>query len=773
MAKKLNRWVRSKAGMRTLAGILVAVLVVVAAGAIFGWWAQLGDLLRGTVIIPVPSACESWPAPEGGYTYMPTASETDAKMIILSGSGMFSFTDEPMKLWIGVPKDYASFQLGFFDGDTCGYANGRFNCAAGNWDGQLSSLVQYTLYADRMRDGKGTQQIATWSSEGMPNNAWHDMQFDNIEAAKSPCGHYFYRLEAKFVNVTQGEENFKLRSTGYLITGGESIVGLNGASRSLNDYRIVFPGITDLRNPPESTYDGDWAMKFYIPKDTTTLEIWDGDFDRGSSASEGADGDDAETGPSDYPPGIQTVNVNPEGVQNNGKGIPPDNNNIPLFRRGEPVWYEIIDPVGQPIYTNPEPSGTEEWERYVISTDPNVLADEHVSEIKAGWYTFHIIGLDLHNYVWLKTPYMSEQIPPPPCDATCPRTIGYWKNNVKKVLIDNKPNGVQESRASIELALDTVAEYSPLYRTGINLLDPMEIGSAVRLTDAEANRILQRSKQDYPGDNKASQTMLARALQQNLATWLNWGSGKICSDTYVVLNVAGGTFQGTVWQALQEAQTIILNATGPDDPALERAKDIADRINNGDCGEECSEDLACEEYAQFIPPADNPPPYDELPEAPDTEAPPPETLACTAPIHNQYNVENPTNNPFYGIKFEYQSGEEVKKGAFDVFQYVLPADAVAAMTSVQLEAKAGQNVGQAVLEGCNFAGGEPCAVVTDPDGYFGFEFRGATDNGDGTLTLTFYVINFTEHGLSHATFGLPAGVVPPTPTGSYQSEVCP
>ena len=109
-----------------------------------------------------------------------------------------------------------------------------------------------------------------------------------------------------------------------------------------------------------------------------------------------------------------------------------------------------------------------------------------------------------------------------------------------------------------------------------------------------------------------------------------------------------------------------------------------------------------------------------------------------------------------------------------MFRFMLQADAVAAMTSMQLEAKAGQYVGQAVLEGCNFAAAEACATIAeDPDGSFSFQFMGATDNGDGTYTLTFQLMNFTDKGLSHATFGLPAGVVPSGPNGSYQSEVCP
>ena len=51
--------------------------------------------------------------------------------------------------------------------------------------------------------------------------------------------------------------------------------------------------------------------------------------------------------------------------------------------------------------------------------------------------------------------------------------------------------------------------------------------------------------------------------------------------------------------------------------------------------------------------------------------------------------------------------------------------------------------------------------------------QGALDNGDGTMTLSFYIQNMNGFGLSHATFGLPGGAVPSNPSGSYQSQVCP
>jgi hypothetical protein len=87
-----------------------------------------------------------------------------------------------------------------------------------------------------------------------------------------------------------------------------------------------------------------------------------------------------------------------------------------------------------------------------------------------------------------------------------------------------------------------------------------------------------------------------------------------------------------------------------------------------------------------------------------------------------------------------------------------------------MEAKAGTLAGTATLEGCAFDDSLPCGEpVPDENGYFAFYFVGAEDNGDGTMTLTFHVQNFTEQGLSHVSIG----VVPSSPTDRYESEVCP
>jgi len=57
-------------------------------------------------------------------------------------------------------------------------------------------------------------------------------------------------------------------------------------------------------------------------------------------------------------------------------------------------------------------------------------------------------------------------------------------------------------------------------------------------------------------------------------------------------------------------------------------------------------------------------------------------------VEASYNVESPTNNPFYSIKFE-TIGEGPKNGKYDVFEFVIPTEDAEDMETLTIEAKAG------------------------------------------------------------------------------------
>jgi hypothetical protein len=792
IVSSLNRFLRSRTGMISI--VLVFVLVI-AAIVILRPDTSTGP---GTIFPPaggytcMPSAC-----PVSGETIDWATFQADGKFFSLPGEQLVSFEGAPVIVWITVPAGEADFELGFFDGDSGKNASGQLNWQQGHWD-NVTTDATYILYADPLKDGSGSKVVAQWTANGtlaasgnngngswtakngataMPNNNWYDVTVQTNIAARSfvaqnnsNSGNFVYRLEATRPLAGNGINAFKLRSDGYLSTGRHglvestfSIVGmLNGTA---NDMAVLHPGwqlsqgYAALQNHP-TTYSGEWEFYIYVPNDSVSLEIWDGDFDRGGNTA-ARDNDDANT--ENVVPAFATgTTARPEGAQ--GIGAPADDSPFWLYRRSPAVYYEVIDPQGDPILTNQEPTGTSEWERYAVSTDASI-ADTNavVASIEPGMYRLRLVGLDLHNTVWLRGNFelCSDARSCTPCPegtnctfSTCPRTIGYWKNNVKKVLIDNKTNGVQESKDSIRAALEAIAQVSPLYRAGINVANPVAIGTAARLTDQEAHAILQKS---------AGNTMLDRALQQNLATWLNVASGKLSADAVLSLNSAGVTFNGTVWEALLANQDVILNQRG-DAAALERAKTIADLINNGLLGED-AETSTCGDYTTVIPPDQQPPDRDDVPNPTPVPTatsapvvPDPDNSVCTGNMQG-YQIENTTNNPFYGVKFNVSGGQEIKGGDTDVYVITVSADTAAAMTAngVQLEAKAGTLDETVTMSGCDFSGTVMCGPISSSSGGFAWTFMGASTNADGSVSMTFQVQNFDNSGLSHATIGLPAG----------------
>jgi hypothetical protein len=758
MSTKFGRFLRSRTGLLTLTNLLSLLVIVALVGQTIGWW-DLASLM-GTAGLPPPT----YPAPIGGYTCLPScadgvAAPQDGKFLLISNSGMATFSGSKIVAWIAVAGDQASFELGIFDGDSGKDNAGNLNYKAGNWD-EMQNEATFTLYADPLKDGSGTQVISEWhgNQDPMPNNGWFNVTVNNIAEAKGPSRHYFYRLEITQAIESRGGNAFKLRSTGYLSTGQAGVVDairsdLVGASLAIigqwataNDTIFIYPEFQgDYNNLGPSNYTGDWAFSFYVPNDQTTMEFWDGDFDRGSTPDVFPDTDD-----------INTVGK-PEWALNNpyvmderagGKGAPADDASHVGYRREPPVKYELIDPEGTPIYVNEEPSGTEEWERFVMSTDASVEPDLLAERVQPGYYTLHIQGLDMHNLVFVRLNFEICD-PEDGCGPTpwnkggCAMPLQYWKSNVRKVLIQGKTKGVQETRETLEWALRNAALMSPLFRSGINIYDPEPLGDPVRLSDQEADDILQRA-----GGN----TMLDKALQYNLAMWLNLGAGYLDPNAKVHMDVYGGPFDGTNLQALKEAQGLIFAG---DEDGLKRARQMAEFILYGGTYEEPPK--------APIPPAP----------APVEPPPPPDPGTCGARI-NTYVVENPTTSPFYGVKFQFSAGTEVKDGGYDVFKLTLPNDTVAALTSLTLEAIAADAVGQVLLEGIDFTSplpmGEP---IKDANNWFAFYFTGAIDNGDGTKTLAFQVQNFTIAGLGQVTISLPDGVVPSAPTGSYESQVCP
>ncbi len=461
--KKFDRFMRSKNG-KIAAGVFVLLMVVI---VIVG--GLNGGFLSGTAGIPINP---TFPMPPSGYTCLPTCVENDAKMFVLAGIDQKSLSNTPIKVWIMVPGDQPTFTLGIFDGDTSKdinntvqfYAPGHINSSNGNWDDAANADTTYTLYADPLADGTGQAVLASWiGNDVMPNNAWWETTLNRDEQAKAPNGHYYYRLEAIRVlganeSFILGAQAFKVRASGYLMTGQrpEWAVGLTGMLATMNDIKIIYPEFTNMSNlGSKTTYNGDWQTYFDVPSNIQKIEIWDGDFDRGGkSDSASLDTDDPNTEGKPVWATSSAVDEGVGGFLRDGVGSPTDDSGSNLYRVSPSVYYEILDPFGQSIYKNDSSSGTEEWEKFSVdvnpTNNPDVLVD---APLKAGQYNLHIMGLDLHNFIWLFVNFPicdpNAGCPPPVWVAeTCPRPIGYWRKCINTVHMKKKNYKLHESKVT-------------------------------------------------------------------------------------------------------------------------------------------------------------------------------------------------------------------------------------------------------------------------------------------------------------------------------------
>lgn len=394
-----NRWVRSKSGITTIVSVIVVALVVAIIGQFAGWWGG-----PGTAGLP----------PLTEDSCMPTCSETDGRFLVLAGSNMASFGGFKNTAWISAPQG-DSFTLSIFDGDSGG--GGTF-WYEGHWD-TMAASVTYTLYADPARDGSTSTVVGTWSSTQMSDNAWYDISINNVQAAVNENGDYVYRFVANLdTPPATGASSYKLKSpNAYISVAGsaktDASFGLVGMLGSKNDVFIIYPNFPDLAN---TTYGGAWEFYFALPEVAegeegggNYIEIWDGDFDRGTSVqAQDLDTDDPNTIGKPEWAGSGAVDERAA-----GKGAPADDTTTSIFKRSPSIQYTIIAPDGTEIAIDTNVGGTEEWERFVISTDPNSDADVVVADLPAGIYKLRIEGLDMYNAVWINTKLDLFSSPPP------------------------------------------------------------------------------------------------------------------------------------------------------------------------------------------------------------------------------------------------------------------------------------------------------------------------------------------------------------------------
>lgn len=313
-------------------------------------------LLLGAV--PAPAAA----APV--YSYFPSASATDGKMLCVAGQGLQTLSGQSVTVSFSVANAVSQFNVGFFDG-----------ASNSVWDMSTGAFpTQYTLYADPVGDGTGNTVVATWTDTQMTGNAWSDFPVTTTAAAKSPSGNYFYRLTCTGTSPATAQVNcFKVRVEGYTYIIPTTVFGFVGAYNG---------NVTTA-----ATYDGSWDFFMYAPQDMTRLDIWDGDFDVAN-----------DTNDPNTPAGIPAWDGGAAQAQGANPGNPADDNTNGTYLRTPNVRYDVITP-DNTTYSNLNPSGNTEWELFRLDTTTNnpTVTDHQPPRLLSGTYKIHLTGLDLHN----------------------------------------------------------------------------------------------------------------------------------------------------------------------------------------------------------------------------------------------------------------------------------------------------------------------------------------------------------------------------------------
>jgi hypothetical protein len=383
-------------------------------------------------------------------TCFPTCSETDARFLSLVGDNLQSLAGDEITFNFRVPPGETSFDMEIFDGETSGL-----------WDIR-GSAVEFVVSADP--DNSGTVDSAETSfgpflGSNMIDNGWHTISVPTGDHARlTSAGDYFFILRARLVDPTISGtwSNFKIRANANIMMRTQAFA-FAAPLFTMNEARIIYPNL-DPTSPPNdsslagSTYDGTWRFFMEVDKvavfgtrpDTAFVDIWDGDMDVGSYDGTNLDTDDLNTpGAPFLPPwSAGTTAVAERAVTT---ASPCDDNRNALLRRSPSIRYLLKGP-DNAIYTNDNPSGSQEWERFSASLLGGVpmVHDLAAAHLPDGIYEAVISGMDLNNMnAWRSTFKFigvcdtGGACAPVPADAggtgtTCRGTTatrGYWKNH--------------------------------------------------------------------------------------------------------------------------------------------------------------------------------------------------------------------------------------------------------------------------------------------------------------------------------------------------------
>ncbi len=338
------------------------------------------------------------PRPMATYYAIPSEDPDDGKFLGVFGSGMSTLGGLETIIYIGVPSNQTSFELGIFDADITHM-----------WDYDVidRGVSNFALFKDPYKNGDTSMLLDNWTSEDGIDDQYLNMTYATDSAAQAPSGNYFYRLEVRWEDSTLITANlFKVRSTGQLSLAKNQEFGFAGAPQNMTSDPYV--------GQPGNDYDGAWDFFFYVPIAQQKVEFRDGDADRY------LDQDD-----------WNTPNVDPDGggpaiAEGENNGAPEDNGpNNPYGNQTiiEPsVYYFIQDPAGN-VYNNTDPSGNTEWE--IFSVEYNGTSGDHNTSfmLPAGLWQFSVRGLDGHNGFYFNTSFEIFTNTDPPLPVSPPPLV--------------------------------------------------------------------------------------------------------------------------------------------------------------------------------------------------------------------------------------------------------------------------------------------------------------------------------------------------------------
>ncbi len=329
------------------------------------------------------------PRPMTTYYAIPSEDPDDGKFLGVFGSGMSTLGGLETIIYIGVPSNQTSFELGIFDADIT---------HMWDYDSIERGVSNFALFKDPLKDRDSSMLLDNWTSEDGIDDQYINMTYSTDNAARAPSGNFFYRLEVRWEDPTLITANlFKVRSTGQLSLAKNQEFGFAGAPQNLTSDPDV--------GQPGNDYDGAWDFFFYVPTEQLKVEFRDGDADRY------LDKDDWNT------PNVDPDGSGPAIAEGENNGAPEDNGpGNPYGNRTivEPsVYYYVMDPAGN-VYNNTDPSGNTEWEIFNMEYNSTSADYNTTYVLPAGVWQFSVRGLDGHNGFYLNSSFESFTSTDPP-----------------------------------------------------------------------------------------------------------------------------------------------------------------------------------------------------------------------------------------------------------------------------------------------------------------------------------------------------------------------